>query len=333
MSAGGEARRPRVALAASPGGHIDLLIAVAGAVEDADRMWVLPDGARRGALAAEKERTAIVRLYGFNAARLLGNMWDSLRALRRFRPDLVVTSGAGVVVPYCLLARALGARIIYLETMARVTSASKAGRVLSRVAEVTLVQWPESLSVYPGARLCAPPLLELQGPADVNPATRSGTFIALGTHWQPFSRLMAMVELAILQGLLPRPVIAQVGEFSYPSDTVETVASVPPERVDELMRQSRVVICHGGAGIISTAIRADRRPLVLARRAALGEHVDDHQREIVGKLAQLHAVRSIECGITEDAVAWASADSAAAPSLAGGVMVDVLREVLSAPRR
>lgn len=328
----GDATGLRVALAASPGGHIDLLIALAGAVEETDRTWVLPGGARHDALSAQGERTATLRLYGRSPLRMVGNVGDALRALYRFRPDVVVTSGAGVVVPYCLLARTLGARIVYMETMARVTSASKAGRVLSRVAEVTLVQWPESLDVYPGARLCAPPLLRSESSADGPAAERSGTFIALGTHWQPFPRLMAMIELAILQGLLPGPVIAQVGEFSYPSDTIEAVTSVPPERVDELMRQSEVVICHGGAGIISTAIRAGRRPLVLARREALGEHVDDHQQEIVDKLAGVPAVWPIECGITQDAVSWSRAGTVAALRLSGGVMVDSLHDVLTTLR-
>jgi UDP-N-acetylglucosamine--N-acetylmuramyl-(pentapeptide) pyrophosphoryl-undecaprenol N-acetylglucosamine transferase len=296
-----------VALAASPGGHVDLLSALADAVAGLQRTWVIPDGSRRQALEAQGERVAPVRIFGSSPSRLLGNLRDCGRALRGGVPDLVVTSGAGVVVPYCLAARAAGARVIYMETMARVTSASKAGRVLSRIAETTLVQWPETLAVYPEAELCSPPLLTLDPDASAAaaPGERSGTFIALGTHWQPFHRLMAMVALAMSQGLLPRPVVAQVDRFRYPGDDVEQVARFSPDEIGALMRRSEVVICHGGAGIISTAIRAGRRPLVLARRAALGEHIDDHQHEIVDKLAELDLVCPVSDGITDAALARA----------------------------
>src|SRR5579875_3400843 len=103
-------RPRRVALAASPGGHVDLLIALAPAVAGCERIWVLPAGARRDALAAAGERTSAVRIFGSSPRRLLGNLRDAGRSLRGARPDLVLTSGAGVVVPYCLLARAFGAR-------------------------------------------------------------------------------------------------------------------------------------------------------------------------------------------------------------------------------
>lgn len=308
-AASGDGGRRRVALAASPGGHIDLLIALSGAVQDADRLWVLPEGARRDALAADGERTAAVRIFGSSPTALIGNLQDAGRSLRRVRPEIVITSGAGVVVPYCVMARALGARVIYMETMARVTSGSKAGKVLSRIAETTLVQWPETLAVYPGARRCSPPLLEHDAP--VGPMRRQGTFVALGTHWQPFRRLMRIVEDAVAAGLLPRPVTAQVGEFSYPSESITMVSSLPPERLAELMRSSEIVICHGGAGIIATAIRAGRRPLALARREHDGEHIDDHQQEIVSKLASLGLLAPLEQGITEEALAIGRADVSA----------------------
>jgi UDP-N-acetylglucosamine--N-acetylmuramyl-(pentapeptide) pyrophosphoryl-undecaprenol N-acetylglucosamine transferase len=318
----------RVALAASPGGHIDLLIALSGAVQDADRLWVLPEGARRDALAAGGERTAPVRIFGSSPRALLGNLRDVGRTLRRVRPEVVITSGAGVVVPYCVMARVLGARIIYMETMARVTSGSRAGRVLSRIAESTLVQWPESLEVYPGARRCSPPLLE-HGGAGAAPQRR-GTFVALGTHWQPFTRLMVMVEEAVETGLLPVPVTAQVGEFSYPSRRVTTVPSLPPDDLAELMRTSEIVICHGGAGIIATAIRAGRRPLALARRAGDGEHIDDHQQEIVSKLGSLGLVAPLEHGVTDRALAVGRTDVAEGElPLPGPSMRDALAEALA----
>lgn len=329
MARSAEGKRRRVALAASPGGHIDLLVSLASAIEECDRTWVLPEGARLQALADAGECATPVRLFGRSPRRLLGNIRDAIASLRRVRPEVVVTSGAGVVVPYCLLARLLGARLIYMETMARVTSGSRTGRALSRVAETTLVQWPESLAVYPGARVCSPPLLDGRRDEAAAPAAaRAGTFVALGTHWQPFGRLMRMVEEAVAAGILPSPVVAQVGAFDYPSERVQTVPSLAPDRLAELMRRSEVVVCHGGAGIIATTIRAGRRPLVLARRQKFGEHVDDHQQEIVAKLASLELLVAVGDHITAADVAAGSVDVSDRLPLPGKPMREVLAGVL-----
>jgi UDP-N-acetylglucosamine--N-acetylmuramyl-(pentapeptide) pyrophosphoryl-undecaprenol N-acetylglucosamine transferase len=326
--------RVRVALAASPGGHVDLLIALRTAVDHFDRIWVLPPSARRDALAAAGERTTPVRIFGSSLLKLAGNLQDVGCSLRQVQPDLVITSGAGVVVPYCLAARALGARVVYMETMARVTTGSRAGRVLSRIADATLVQWPESLGVYPTGRVCSPALLAPggAGPSSAERSRRAGTFVALGTHWQPFDRLMAMVDEAARNGILPGPITAQVGEFSYPSDRIETISSVSPARLDELIRGSKVVVCHGGAGIIATALRAGRRPLVLARRKADGEHIDDHQHELVDKLVSLRLLTRLGDSITGQDVRTADEDVSGRLPLPGEQMGVVLDELVDALR-
>lgn len=90
---------------------------------------------------------------------------------------------------------------MFIETMARVTDASKAGRLLSSLADVSLIQWPEMARVYPGAHICRPGML---GALEMRlGAARGGegTFVAVGTHIQPFDRLLALVDLAVDQGI------------------------------------------------------------------------------------------------------------------------------------
>jgi UDP-N-acetylglucosamine--N-acetylmuramyl-(pentapeptide) pyrophosphoryl-undecaprenol N-acetylglucosamine transferase len=57
-------------------------------------------------------------------------------------------------------------------------------------------------------------------------------------------------------------------------------------------------VCHGGAGIISSALAAARRPIVVPRRASLGEHVDDHQYQLTRKLADWGLVVAVEERVT-----------------------------------
>jgi UDP-N-acetylglucosamine:LPS N-acetylglucosamine transferase len=62
--------------------------------------------------------------------------------VRRLRPRAVVTTGAGVAVPFCYIARLHGARVIYIESFARVTEPSLTGRLVHPVVDRFFVQWP-----------------------------------------------------------------------------------------------------------------------------------------------------------------------------------------------
>jgi UDP-N-acetylglucosamine transferase subunit ALG13 len=59
--------------------------------------------------------------------------------------------------------------------------------------------------------------------------------------------------------------------------------------------------------VISQALRAGRRPLVMSRDAALGEHVDDHQAELLGELERRRLVVPIAAEIAERELAAADA--------------------------
>ena len=84
-------------------------------------------------------------------ARTLVAGLQSLWALVRFRPRAIISTGPGVAVPACVLAKALGVRVIYIETGSRVFALSSSGRILYRFADLFFVQWPELLAQYPRA--------------------------------------------------------------------------------------------------------------------------------------------------------------------------------------
>lgn len=76
---------------------------------------------------------------------------ESWRLLRRLRPDTVVTTGTHTAVPACYLAKLLGVRVIYIETIANLHSRSLAGRLVYPIADLFLVQWESMLKLYPKA--------------------------------------------------------------------------------------------------------------------------------------------------------------------------------------
>jgi UDP-N-acetylglucosamine transferase subunit ALG13 len=294
-----------VYLAASGGGHLELLVRLRDSLPDVRRVWVTTPGGKAGRLADEGERVLLVPPLDRRNLDVR-NPPRSLRMAARERPRIVLTSGAGVVATFVAGARALGARVLFVETMARVRSPSATGRLLARIADEFFVQWPELMSVYPRAKLCRP--LLLADIADSAAGERGeGTFVTLGSHTQPFDRLLRAVDRATADGILPGPVRVQAGASDFTSRQLEVERWIPEDRFGDTLDAARYIVCHGGAGVISQALRAGRRPLVMSRDAAHGEHVDDHQAELLGELERRRLVVPIEGDITEQHLAAADA--------------------------
>ncbi len=264
---------------------------------------------RGEALRSAAREVELLPEYGRSPLGALGNVLAAARLVARRRPRTVITSGAGVVAPFCLIARLAGARLIYIETMARVSGPSMTARLLSRIAARVVVQWPELAPALPRAVVCRPTLLEDLEPRPSSPRSASdgaGTFVAVGTHAQPYTRLLEIVRRGIEDRLLPEPVRGQVGPAAWTVPGARVARYMGREELEAAVRSAGVVVCHGGAGIISSALAAGRKPIVIARRAALGEHVDDHQLELTRKLADWGLVVAVEDRITAADVEAAS---------------------------
>ncbi|NOY16390.1 MAG: hypothetical protein GXP23_05570 [Gammaproteobacteria bacterium] len=79
------------------------------------------------------------------------NLWQSSILFFRKRPKVIISTGAGIALSTCILGKIFGSRIIFIETGARVTSPSRTGLIMYRVADLFIVQWKPMLKVYPKA--------------------------------------------------------------------------------------------------------------------------------------------------------------------------------------
>ena len=87
-----------------------------------------------------------------SVTRLLANLVLAWRLVRRQRPHTVVTTGAGIAVPFCYVARLFGCRVVYVESLSRVSEPSLTGRLVAPVAHDFFVQWPQLVAQYRDAR-------------------------------------------------------------------------------------------------------------------------------------------------------------------------------------
>lgn len=83
--------------------------------------------------------------------RMAVNALRSLLICLTERPDAVVCTGALATVPLCLLARGLGAKLVFIESYAKVNTPTRTGKLLYRFAHRFYIQWPELREHYPNA--------------------------------------------------------------------------------------------------------------------------------------------------------------------------------------
>ncbi len=108
------------------------------------------------------------------------------------------------------------------------------------------------------------------------------TFVAVGNATQPFRRLLD--EVALIAAELPQPVIVQHGSTPFQSEACKGIGFVDMAEFERLVAEAELLILHAGAGSVIHAVRAGKVPVLMARLADHGEHVDDHQREFAGAL-------------------------------------------------
>ena len=143
---------PELLLVCSSGGHLQQLYALRLAWEGFSRVWVTFDRSdSRSLLAGE----TVVHAHGptnRSARALLLNLGLAVRVLVRDRPRAILTTGAGVAVPFVWIGRLLGARVVYVESATRIASPSLSLRLVRPFVSQIYVQWPELLKALPDAR-------------------------------------------------------------------------------------------------------------------------------------------------------------------------------------
>jgi beta-1,4-N-acetylglucosaminyltransferase len=149
--------RADVLLVCSTGGHLLQLVALRNAWDGFSRVWVTFDKSDARSLLADERvtfaRGPTNRNFGLLAVRnLIRNSVLAFRLLRAVRPKVVLTTGAGVAVPFAWVGRLLGARVVYVESLTRIDHPSLSCRLIAPVATRIYAQWPELTRAVPRAR-------------------------------------------------------------------------------------------------------------------------------------------------------------------------------------
>lgn len=142
----------KVCFAASSGGHFEQLMMLKPLMERYDSFVVTEStGYETGAGVRTYKLRQVNRNEPSFIVRMIANTATSFRIVLKEKPDAVICTGVLACIPLCLIAKACGAKLVYIESFAKVTDATLTGKLLHRFADRFYVQWESMLDVYPDA--------------------------------------------------------------------------------------------------------------------------------------------------------------------------------------
>jgi UDP-N-acetylglucosamine:LPS N-acetylglucosamine transferase len=143
--------RLRVLLACSAGGHLRQLEVLRPWWSRHDRHWMTFDTADAVALLRDEPVTWAHHPTARNIPNLIRNFGRTFGVLRRYRPDVIVTTGSAIAVPLFVWAKVFGIRTVFIEVYDRIDNATLSAKLVRPITDLFLVQWPEQQELYRGS--------------------------------------------------------------------------------------------------------------------------------------------------------------------------------------
>jgi len=144
----------KICIVSSCGGHLTEVRCLRKAYEDIPHFYVLNDKAM---LPEDMEGKTLFIKHSERDWKFFINLLESFLILRRERPTIILSAGAGPVVPFALIGRMFfGTRIVYVETITHITSPSLTGRIMYWIAHDFFYQWKSLNSLFPSGKYGGP---------------------------------------------------------------------------------------------------------------------------------------------------------------------------------
>ena len=111
-------------------------------------------------------------------------------------------------------------------------------------------------------------------------------FVTVGTHEQPFNRLVQEIDNLKRDGVITEDVIIQTGYSTYEPKYCQWDKLIPYKQMIKNVEDARIVITHGGPASFIMPLQIGKTPIVVPRQKKFDEHVNDHQVEFARNVAQ-----------------------------------------------
>ena len=118
-------------------------------------------------------------------------------------------------------------------------------------------------------------------------------FVTVGSQKFQFNRLLKKIDELIESGDIKEEVFAQIGVSDYIPKNYTYKDFVTQDEFKEYMDKADLIITHAGTGAIVTALKKDKKVIAIPRLSEYGEHVDDHQIQLINEFKELNFIEPV----------------------------------------
>lgn len=119
-------------------------------------------------------------------------------------------------------------------------------------------------------------------------------FVTVGSQKFQFNRLLIEIDRLIEEGKITEEVFAQTGYSDYDPKNYKYKKFLDRDEFSYIMSKCDTVITHGGTGAIIGAVKKGKKVIAAPRLAEFGEHVDDHQLQIIKQFEEMNFIKGIK---------------------------------------
>ncbi|MHC9000331.1 PssD/Cps14F family polysaccharide biosynthesis glycosyltransferase [Enterococcus bulliens] len=138
----------KVCLVSSSGGHLAQLAMIKDIFEKDQRFWVTFDKIDANSLLEEEKKYFCHFPTNRNVKNLIKNTFLAFKVLRKEKPDIIISTGAAIAVPFFYVGKLFKCKTIYIEVFDRFDRPTLSGRLVEPVTDKFIVQWEQMKNVY-----------------------------------------------------------------------------------------------------------------------------------------------------------------------------------------
>ena len=138
----------KICLVGSSGGHLTHLYMLKPFWKERERFWVTFDKIDANSILKDEKVYHCYFPTNRNIINLIRNTILAIKVLHKEKPDIIISSGAAVAVPFFYLGKIKGAKTVYIEVFDRIDKPTLTGKMVYPISDIFVVQWDEMRSVY-----------------------------------------------------------------------------------------------------------------------------------------------------------------------------------------
>lgn len=119
-------------------------------------------------------------------------------------------------------------------------------------------------------------------------------FVTVGSQKFQFNRLLKEIDRLVEEKKITEEVFAQTGYSDYVPKNYKYKKFLDRDKFKEVMDKCDKVITHGGTGAIIGAVKLEKKVIAIPRLKNYGEHIDDHQIQIVNQFEKLNLIMKVD---------------------------------------